>query len=158
MLPVTVAQLRTIPEHKMIHKEFGNWRYFVILALLNGYVVLATEYRGFVELDDLSFDKVIKRFDAVLVKFDVAYPYGAKHESFAKFAEQLTVHIDNFLVATVGIKDYGERENSQLAERFKVGTEYPVIKLFTNGNTNSGMDYPKGKCLGYDYTTLSIVF
>jgi len=96
-----------------------------------------------VELDDLSFDKVIKKFDAVLVKFDVAYPYGEKHEAFAKFAEHLTVHIDDFLVATVGVKDYGERENSKLADRFNVGNEYPVIKLFRDGNFDKWVDYPK---------------
>lgn len=129
----------------MALKLFGIWINLCVLALLNACLVQATEYRGFVELDDFSFDKVIKKFDAVLVKFDVAYPYGDKHEAFAKFAEQLTVHIDNFLVATVGIKDYGERENSNLAERFNVGTEYPVIKLFRNGNIDKWVDYPKGE-------------
>lgn len=125
--------------------------FFKILAIfscIEGFLVDGSEYRGFVELDDLSFDKVIKKFDAVLVKFDIAYPYGEKHETYAKFAEQLTVHLDNFLVAAVGIKDYGERENSKLGEKYNVGTDFPTIKLFINGNPDEWVDYPKGKCSG----------
>lgn len=113
----------------------------VILLCLQ--TVLAGEYRGYVELDDLTFDKIIRKFSAVLVKFDIAYPYGEKHETYCKFAEQ-NVHIDDFLVATVGIKDYGDLENSKLAERFNVGIEYPVIKLFNNGSSNEWKDYQAG--------------
>jgi hypothetical protein len=35
-------------------------------------------------LDNLTFDKLMSKFDASLIKFDVAYPYGDKHEEFAK--------------------------------------------------------------------------
>jgi hypothetical protein len=35
-------------------------------------------------LDNLTFDKLLSKFDASLIKFDVAYPYGDKHEEFAK--------------------------------------------------------------------------
>lgn len=120
------------------------WLNVVLFALLARVSITATEYRGFVELDDLSFDKVVNKFSAVLVKFDIAFPYGEKHETFAKFAEQLTGHIDDFLVAAVGIKDYGELENSKLGERFNVGIEYPVIKLFRDGKVNEWVDYPNG--------------
>lgn len=133
----------------------------ISLLMLTGSSVEAGEYRGFVELDDLTFDKVVKKFSAVLVKFDIVYPYGEKHETFCKFAEQSTVHIDDFLVATVGIKDYGDRENSKLAERFNVGIEYPVIKLFNNGNLTEWKDFRKGmkNCIEIDvYTTNKIIF
>lgn len=118
----------------------------LLCLLLHGFTTIgAGEYRGFVELDDLSFDKIIKKFAAVLVKFDIAYPYGEKHETYAQFAEQLTIHIDDLLVAVVGIKDYGDKENAQLAERFGVEADYPTIKLFRNGDPKDWVDYPKGK-------------
>lgn len=100
---------------------------------------------GCVELDDLTFDKLVKKFGTVLVKFDIAYPYGDKHETYAKFALQATPQIDDFLVSVVGIKDYGEKDNSKLGQRFNVGEKYPVIKLFKNGNPNEWVDYPTGK-------------
>lgn len=45
---------------------------------------------GCVELDKLTFDKIVKRFRYTLVKFDVAFPYGEKHEAFTNFATQNT--------------------------------------------------------------------
>lgn len=46
----------------------------------------------------------------------MAYPYGPKHDEFVKFAE--SVHnIDNMLIAEVGIKDYGDHDNEDLAKR-----------------------------------------
>lgn len=103
-----------------------------------------TPCAGCVELDEATFDKVVGRFSAVLVKFDIAYPYGDKHEQFAKFAQETAAQNDDFLVAAVGIKDYGDKENSKLAERFNVDDEYPVIKLFRNGVTSEWVDYPEG--------------
>lgn len=100
---------------------------------------------GCLELDELTFDKILKKFPTVLVKFDIAYPYGDKHEAYAKLAAEVSPTNGDFAVAVVGIKDYGNKENSQLAERFSVGDKYPVIKLFRNGNANEWIDYPKGE-------------
>lgn len=64
------------------------------------------------------------------MKFDTAYPYGDKHEEFAKLAAAGRSSKD-LLVAEVGIKDYGEFENSDLAVRFDVEKDdFPVVKLF----------------------------
>ena len=41
-----------------------------------------------------------------LVKFDVAYPYGDKHDEFAKVALD-GAEIDELFIGEVGIKDYG---------------------------------------------------
>lgn len=44
----------------------------------------------------------------------------------------------DLLVAEVGVKDYGEKENSDLAERFKIDKEqFPVVKLFIKGEFQS---------------------
>lgn len=40
----------------------------------------------------------------------------------------------DLLIAEVGVKDYGEKENSDLAERFKIDKDqFPVVKLFIKG-------------------------
>lgn len=117
--------------------------YFVTILKLSN--VYGGTCNGCAELDELLFDKILSKFSTVLVKFDIAYPYGEQHEKYSKFAvETISQNVD-FLVAVVGIKDYGQKENSKLAERFRVGAKYPVIKLFRNGNTNEWIDYPKGK-------------
>ncbi|GLH05240.1 hypothetical protein R5R35_010487 [Gryllus longicercus] len=93
----------------------------------------AINCKGCVPLDSYSFDKIISKFKAAVIKFDVAYPYGAKHDEFAKVAET-TYSIPELLVGEVGVKDYGEKENSDLAERYKVNKDdFPVIKLFVAG-------------------------
>lgn len=43
---------------------------------------------GCVELDRLNFDRVVQRFRYTLVKFDVAFPFGAQHEAFTGFAQE----------------------------------------------------------------------
>jgi endoplasmic reticulum protein 29 len=44
----------------------------------------ATNCKGCTPLDSVSFDKLVNAFRVALVKFDVAYPYGDKHDEFAK--------------------------------------------------------------------------
>ncbi len=63
------------------------------------------------------FDKLVSHFCFALVKFDAAYPYGLRHEQFAKVAAEAGKFQD-LLVGEVGIKDYGEKDNEELAERY----------------------------------------
>lgn len=68
-----------------------------------------------------------------MVKFDVAYPYGEKHEQFAKLSPVLSSNSD-ILIAEVGVKDYGDKENVNLAEKYGIVKEdYPVLLLFQEG-------------------------
>lgn len=63
----------------------------------------------------------------------MAYPYGEKHEEFAKVSESVR-DVLQLLVAEVGVKDYGEKDNADLAERYGVSKEdFPVVKLFKPG-------------------------
>jgi len=81
-------------------------------------------------LDTASFDKLLSKFKVSVVKFDVAYPYGDKHEEYAKFS-LAAVEVEDLFVGEVGIKDYGDKDNTDLAERFKVKKEdFPVVILF----------------------------
>ena len=65
-----------------------------------------------------------------VVKFDVAYPYGDKHDEFAKLSI-FGAEVDDLMVAEVGIKDYGDKDNEDLGKRFGAVKEtYPLVMLF----------------------------
>ncbi|KAL4703510.1 hypothetical protein ACJJTC_018094 [Scirpophaga incertulas] len=88
---------------------------------------------GPIELDELSFDKVIRKFDAAIVKFDVAFPYDDMHDAFVALAKDAK-DVDELLVATVGVKDYGDKENKKLAKKYgATKVNFPIVKLFIKG-------------------------
>jgi len=92
-------------------------------------------------LDSFTFDKVISKFQAVLVKFDTSYPYGEKQDEFVKFAAEVKSTPD-LLVAEVGVKDYGEKDNEDLANKFKVTKDdFPAVRLFLNGNVDKPITF-----------------
>ncbi|XP_026822652.1 endoplasmic reticulum resident protein 29 [Rhopalosiphum maidis] len=95
----------------------------------------ATQSKGVVSLDSLTFDKVLSKFKVSIVKFDVSYPYGEKHEEFVKLGSAYQ-SVEDLLVAEVPVKDYGDKDNEDLAIRYGVSKEnYPVVKLFVNGQS-----------------------
>lgn len=53
-------------------------------------------------------------------------------------------HVDDLLVAAVGIKDYGEMDNKNLSQQFNVPEKLPSIKLFQNGDVTKWLDYSEG--------------
>ncbi|CAH2233956.1 endoplasmic reticulum resident protein 29 [Pararge aegeria] len=90
---------------------------------------------GSVELNEYTFDKIVSKFGAALVKFDVAFPFGDKHDAFVALAKEAK-DIDELLFADVGIKDYGERENEQLGRKYGATKDnIPVVKLFLKGKS-----------------------
>ncbi|XP_062539726.1 protein windbeutel [Armigeres subalbatus] len=119
------------------------YRLIAIPLLVTFYTGVTWASNGCVELDKLSFDKIVKRFSYTLVKFDVAFPYGEKHEAFTSFALESNEDLDDLLFALVGIKDYGEKENADLGKRFNIPEKYPVIKLFNNDTLDKYVDYPE---------------
>ncbi|XP_043289650.1 endoplasmic reticulum resident protein 29 [Venturia canescens] len=97
--------------------------------------VAAEDCKGCVPLDSVSFDKVTSKFKAAVVKFDVAFPYGEKHEEFGKVSADTKDSLD-LLVAEVGVKDFGNKDNSDLAQRYDVKKEdFPVVLLFVQGQS-----------------------
>ena len=101
-----------------------------LLSLLSPNEASALNCAGCTPLDTLTFDKMVDAFPAAIVKFDVAYPYGDKHEEFAKVSKDGSAAEDLF-VGEVGIKDYGDKDNEDLGERFGVKKDdYPVVFLF----------------------------
>ncbi len=109
----------------------------VFLGLLN--TSAAINCKGCTPLDNLSFDKLVNKFKVSMVKFDVAYPYGDKHEEFGKFAAD-AAEVDDLFVGEVGIKDYGEKENSDLGARFGATDkeDYPIVFMFIQDEKKPG--------------------
>ncbi|KAJ8981880.1 hypothetical protein NQ317_008228, partial [Molorchus minor] len=90
--------------------------------------------KGCVNLDEYNFYKIVPRFEVVLVKFDVAFPYGKKHDTFISIAEEI-VDNNNVILAQVGIKDYGEKDNLEFSKKFGLLSkdDLPALKLFVQG-------------------------
>lgn len=94
----------------------------------------AINAKGCTPLDSWTFDKIVPKFKAAIIKFDIAYPYGKKQEEYTKLSAAGRGSVD-LLVAEVGVKDYGDMENMDLAERFNVKKDdFPVVKLFLSGH------------------------
>ena len=103
---------------------------FALILAFGASATLAINCKGCTPLDSLSFDKLLNKFKVSVIKFDVAYPYGDKHEEFAKFSQSAS-ELDDLFVGEVGIKDYGDKDNADLAERFNiVKDDYPAVILF----------------------------
>ncbi|XP_050436417.1 endoplasmic reticulum resident protein 29 [Adelges cooleyi] len=108
-----------------------HWSIGFTVTLLCGCV--AGDTKGIVSLDSFTFDKILSKFKVSLIKFDVAYPYGEKHEEFAKLGSAYH-SVEDLLIAEVPVKDYGEKENEDLATRFGVSKkDFPNVKLFVTG-------------------------
>ncbi|XP_055837802.1 protein windbeutel [Episyrphus balteatus] len=98
---------------------------------------------GCVDLDYITFNKLISKYPYALVKFDTAFPYGDKHETFGKFSTEVHQLTNDLLLGLVGIKDYGEKENSDLAAKYNVNSEaYPVILLFRGNSVDDYVKFP----------------
>lgn len=112
-----------------------NWlSYFLFLTLVPWSLQSgAPTPTGTIDLDEISFDKILNKFKAVLVKFDVAYPYGDKHEAFSALGKD-AMEFEDLLIALVGVKDYGEKDNEKLAKKYGATKEnFPIVKLFIKG-------------------------
>jgi len=101
----------------------------------------ADNAKGAVNLDAFTFEKVIPKFKVALVKFDSAYPYGEKQDEFVKVAADVK-STPELILAEVGVRDYGEKENEDLANRYSVKKDdYPVLKLFLNGDLSKPVTF-----------------
>ncbi|KAJ8712757.1 hypothetical protein PYW08_008061 [Mythimna loreyi] len=86
---------------------------------------------GSIELDNYNFDKVTKKFQASLIKFDISYPFGAKHEAFMAFAKD-TIEEEDLLVAQV----LEDKSNVVLASKYGASKDkLPVVKLLVKGKS-----------------------
>lgn len=61
----------------------------IVFVCITAVAQVLADCKGCLSLDEFSFDKVVPRFKAVLVKFDVPYPYGEKHDVYSKLADEV---------------------------------------------------------------------
>ena len=82
------------------------------------------------------------------MKFDIAYPYGEKHDEYAKLASD-AADVDDLLVAEVGIKDYGDKDNEELGKKYGVEkAQVPTVLLFVadgDGGKARQFRFPAGE-------------
>eukprot|EP00667_Euglena_gracilis_P022209 EG_transcript_24605 len=96
----------------------------------------SSDVKGAVNLDSVSFSKLVGRHYDALVKFDKQYPYGDKEDEWKNFAARIgEMNFPDLLLAQVGVQDYGEKVNDDLREKFGVKSDdYPVFMLFKKGS------------------------
>lgn len=97
--------------------------------------------QGAIKLDNYTFDKMLAIPDhSVLVKFDQSYAYGEKEDEFKTLCK-LAYSVPNFMVGEVPVQEYGDKENDDLRERFKLSKDdFPVYYLFNQENS-AGLKY-----------------
>lgn len=128
-------------------------KYLVVLLVISFINASLCTCIGCVDLDDLTFPKVIAKFKTVLVKIDQQFPFGDLHETYSTLAREINnksisgVDHADVLIALVGIKDYGEMTNVQLGEKYGImkRQDSPVIKLFIDGDVEKPINFEIGK-------------
>ena len=136
-LPQFLLEIRDT-QSKMQSLHPTSKLFIIFLSVLS--TSSASNCPGCTPLDELSFDKIISKFPASLIKFDVAYPYGDDHEEFAKIAKEAAENSELF-VGEVGIKDYSDRDNEKLGERFNINKDdFPVAILFIKNDKGGEAD------------------
>merc|ERR1712228_1022337 len=107
-----------------------------LLLLICAYAapVLGYSERGILKLDNTTFDRIIDGSRGVFVRFDKEYSYGEEHDAWKGYAKAVGESAADLLSADVGVSEYGDKDNSDLAERFGVKTDdFPRFLLFTKG-------------------------
>jgi endoplasmic reticulum protein 29 len=96
---------------------------------------------GALKLDNYTFDKVLKIPDhSFFVKFDQSYAYGEKEDEF-KLLSKTAYNAPKFFVAEVPVQEYGDKENDDVRERFKITKDdFPAYFLFNDANKD-GLRY-----------------
>merc|ERR1719399_1403633 len=95
---------------------------------------LQAKAQGAINLDTYTFDKIVDGSRDVLVKFDQEYAYGDKEDAFKALCKTVGPLKGGTLIAEVGVQDYGDKENQNVAERFGASKDdFPVYKLFKKG-------------------------
>eukprot|EP00927_Polykrikos_kofoidii_P075547 TRINITY_DN7180_c0_g1_i1.p1 TRINITY_DN7180_c0_g1~~TRINITY_DN7180_c0_g1_i1.p1 ORF type:complete len:248 (-),score=48.48 TRINITY_DN7180_c0_g1_i1:52-795(-) len=114
---------------------------FFSLALFGGLWQGSEAAHGALALDNYTLDKVLDLLDVpCLVKFDKPYPYGEMEDEFKALCK-LASPGKSFDVAEVSVSPYGNKENEDLADRFKLTeTDYPAYLLFSKGD-KEGLRY-----------------
>mmetsp|Transcript_28283 Transcript_28283/g.75012 ORF Transcript_28283/g.75012 Transcript_28283/m.75012 type:complete len:252 (+) Transcript_28283:75-830(+) len=96
---------------------------------------------GALKLDNYTFDKILAiPGHTYFVKFDQSYAYGEKEDSFKELCK-LAYTVPKFFIAEVPVQEYGDKDNDDLREKFKLSKDdFPAYFLFNEGN-KEGLRY-----------------
>ena len=99
--------------------------HLAILVLSSFHISNAAECNGCVILDSKTFDKVLSKFDLMIVKFDKYNPDLKKHAAFGQVYADLSkeVGMENMMAAHVNIIKDGEIKNTELVNEYQLQTE-----------------------------------
>jgi len=107
-----------------------------LLAALT--LTLAYNDRGIVKLDNTTFDRLIDGTKPVFVRFDKEYSYGDEHDAWKDFAAKVGDSSANILVCDVGVSEYGDKDNSDLSDRYAIKSDdFPQYRLWKKGSMSS---------------------
>jgi len=89
------------------------------------YITDAAECNGCIILDAKTFDRVLSKFDVMVVKFDKHNPDQKKHESFEKIYSDLSSEIgmENLMTAHVDVLNNGMVKNNELIDKYNLHSD-----------------------------------
>jgi len=111
------------------------------LALVVAALQLTSAYtdRGIVKLDNTTFDRIVDGSKTVFVRFDKEYSYGDEHDAWKELAAKVGDSSADMLTADVGVSEYGDKDNSDISDRYSINSEdFPQYRLFLKGTPSSG--------------------
>merc|ERR1719399_1871019 len=122
-----------------MNKNVGLALRVCCLALLAP--ALQAKAQGAINLDTYTFDKIVDGSRDVLVKFDQEYAYGDAEDAFKALCKTVGPLKGGTLIAEVGVQDYGEKENTDVAERFGASKGGDVAKpvAYTGEKTEAAL-------------------
>jgi len=113
-------------------------RAFLLLGFF-GEVVVGYTDRGILKLDNTTFDRIVDGSKTVFVRFDKEYSYGDEHDAWKEFAATVGSSSANMLVADVGVSEYGDKDNSDISDRYSIKSEdFPQYRLWLKDSGSPG--------------------
>lgn len=111
-------------------------RVFLLLSVVAP--TSAYSERGLLKLDNTTFDRIIDGSRGVFVRFDKEYSYGDEHDAWKEYAKTVGESAADLLSCDVGVSEYGDKDNSDLAARFDIKSDdFPQYRLWPKGKAGT---------------------
>jgi len=120
----------------------------LVLAIAGLTMRASASKEGVLQLDKYTFDKVMNLGLPTLLKFDKEYPYGDDEDQWTEFAKNVGElgPSNSVLLTEVGVGEYGEKANEDIAKEFKVDSEkYPEYFLIKDGDKKNFIKFDGDK-------------
>ncbi len=101
------------------------------MPILLNLLALTYADRGILKLDNTTFDRIVDGHRNVFVRFDKEYAYGDENDAWKEFAKTVAESAADMLIADVGVSEYGDKDNADLADRYSIALDdFPQYRLF----------------------------